>query len=244
MNDSYLALVPVLSPTYADQTVPSMMAPGSSSGFTADRVMLVDNSRDGFVAEAYGLATYRDPDGHNLGVARAWNVGAQYVLDHNLDYLVIVSSVLLWGPALHTTWVEQMERHWGEVAIECDGHSWHLIALHRRCFEEVGLFDPAFYPAYVESIDWCRRLRMVGLEGGWPRCWVNAMSLGHGLHIPEVECPWPPLGAYYRAKWNGDKGGELWTRPWGNRPLDYYEEEEIPVLAARYKLGEYGVGWW
>jgi GT2 family glycosyltransferase len=133
---------------------------------------------------------------------------------------------------------------WGADVIENDGNSWHCIAFHRRCFEGIGRFDPAFYPAYFEGLDFSYRLRMVGMEGGWPRVWINALSQGVALHNQAVSCPAAPLLAHYRAKWSGDKGEEQWTRPWGDKPLDYVVEEPIPVLAERYGLGPYGETWW
>jgi hypothetical protein len=238
-----LVVLPVIARDTADKCIRSVAMEDSSAGFTRDEILVVDNSREGWAHE-YGLRTYRDPDGHNLGVARSWNVGAREVLERGLDYLVILSASMLFGPKLHTTWVEQMERHPDADVIECDGHSWHLIALHRRCFEAVGLYDPAFYPAYFESIDFGRRLRLVGMETGWPNCWVNAMSMGYALHHEAIECPAPPLLDYYRQKWGGDKGEETFVLPFGDRPLDYIEEDPIPLLAERYGLGEYGTGWW
>lgn len=243
-DGGFLVVLPVITPTYADRCVESIMCPKSSSGFTHDDVLIIDNSRDGFCAERYGLPIYRDPDGHNLGVARAWNVGARQVLDRKLDYLVILSASMQFGPTLHTTWVEQMERFWGHPAIECDGHSWHLIAIHRGVFETVGLFDERFYPAYFEGIDFSYRMRQLGMEGAWPHCWVNALSQAVAGHGGVVNTPAPPLLAYYEQKWGGPKGDERWTAPFGNRALDYWEPATIPDLAREYELGEYGHDWW
>jgi hypothetical protein len=133
-----------------------------------------------------------------------------------------------------------MQTFWGADVIESDGHSWHLIALHRRCFDAVGYFDENFYPAYFEQTDWCRRLRMLDMEGGWPRVWVNALSQGVALHAPLVSCPAPPLLDYYRDKWGGDKGAETHMVPWGDKPLDYFPQRSIPELIHRYGLL---VGW-
>lgn len=239
-----LVVLPVITPTYADTCVESMMMPGSSSGFGRDDVLIVDNSREGWAAERYGLRTHRDPEGHNLGVARSWNVGVAEVLERNLDYLVVCSTAMRFGPELHCTWRWQLEAHWGAVAIEAEGHSWHAIAFHRRVFEAVGAYDGNFYPAYEEAVDHGYRMRLVGMEGGWPRVWFNAMSQGHALHNQVVACPNPPLAKYYADKWAGSKGQEQNVQPWGDKPLDYWPDTPIPDLAREYGLGEYGVGWW
>lgn len=243
-----LTVVPVLLEDVSDVCLRSVADPRCSSGLYPSDVLVVDNSRDGYASkyasdEWGGFRVYRDADGHNLGVARSWNLAAREVVDRGLDYLLILSAVMEFGPILHTTWREQMDRFWGHDVIECDGHSWHLLALHRRLFEEVGFFDGNFYPAYEESIDWCRRLHIVGREHGWPHCWVNAMSRGAALHAKEVDCPNEPLRALYRERWGGDKGEETWVLPYGNKPMDYCEPEiPIPELAAKYGLEE--GRWW
>ena len=242
MSGGLLAVLPIITHDYADACVASILKPQSASGFDAADLLIVDNTRAG--SARYGLRTHRDPDGHNLGVARSWNVGAREVLERGLDYLVIVSASMLFGPILHTTWTRQMETFWGENVIEADGHSWHLIAFHRRVFEGIGLFDENLYPAYFEAQDFSFRMRQVGWEGGWTRVWVNALSQGHALHNQVVNCPADPLLEYMRTKWGGNKHEETFTQPFGDRPLDWWPEATIPELAKRYDLGERGVGWW
>lgn len=243
MNGELLVVLPVIMRETTDICVDSLLMNNSAAGLSPEEILIVDNTRDGWAPE-YGLRTYRDPDGHNLGVARAWNVGAQEVLDRGLDYLVLMSASMRFGPELHTTWRRQMTEFWGAKVIEADGHSWHLIALHRSCFERIGIFDGNFYPAYGESIDWCYRLRMIGWEQGFVRVWVNALSQGVALHANMVRTLPAPWLDYYARKYGGAKGEETFTMPFGSKPLDYWEDIPIPVLAERYGLGEHGVGWW
>lgn len=239
-----LVVLPVLTHTYADLCVETMLRAGSSSGLDADEVLVVDNTRDG-TASKYGLRTWRHPDGFNSGVARSWNVGACEVLDRGLDYLVLMSSVMQFGPALHCTWRWQMSEFWGAKIIEAEGHSFHCVAIHRSCFEKVGLFDTNFHPAYFEAEDWLLRLRLVGWEGrSHVKVWFNALSQGSALHAEVVRTPAGPLLDYRRAKWGGDKGEETFRLPFENRPIDWFEDVPIPVLAERYGLGERGEGWW
>lgn len=238
-----LVVLPVITPTYADICVESILRPDSAFGIHRDDVLVVDNSKDGF-AHKYGLRTYRDADGHNLGVARSWNVGVDEVLERGLDYLVILSCTVQFGPILHTTWLRQMEEFWGSRVVEHNALSWKLIALHRTIFEKVGRFDPALYPAYFEQTDLCRRLHLVGWEQGFIRVWCNAMAMAVAGHIGAVNCPAEPLLKHLAAKWGGKKGEETFVQPWGDKPLDYIVEEPIEVLAERYRLGTRGRDWW
>lgn len=234
-----VVVLPVIKRETTDRCIKSVLMPKSAAGFKPEELLIVDNSREGWGSE-YGLPTYRDPDGHNIGVAGAWNIGAQKVLDNNLDYLVILSASVEFGPELHTTFKRQMETFWGENVIEAEGHSWHLIAFHRRIFEQVGLFDENFYPAYFEAIDFGYRMRVLDLEKNFTKVWVNAISWGSGQHIDMVDCPAPPLLQYYREKWGGDKGEERWELPYGSQPLYHWKKDTVKRLAERYSL----TNWW
>lgn len=250
-RNGLLVVLPVVQRGPAEVCIESVLRPGSSAGFRPEDLLIIDNSQDGWAkanAEQgqYGaVRVYRDPDGHNLGTARSWNVGAREVIDRGLDYLVIMSAAMQFGPELHCTWVWQMETFWGSHVIEADGHSWHLIAFHRSVLNEVGLFDENFYPAYFEGIDYGYRMRLLGLEGGFRRVWVNALSQGSALTVGQSggpSCPAGPLLEYYAAKWGGPKGEEAFTVPHGdpNFTLDYWVQESIPELADRYGLEV----WW
>lgn len=241
-NLNLLVVLPVLHPETSEKCLASIVAPKNSLGIPTSKILIVDNSTTGFAKQYVkdGFQYYRDPESHNLGVARAWNIGARKVVNEKIDYLVILSSSMLFGPLLHCDFAWQMNTFWGADVIEADGHSWHLVALHRSLFEKVGFFDENFYPAYFEQIDWCYRLRVNGLEGGWSRVWINAISQGSAMNIDKIDCPAQPLLDYYAQKWGGAKGEEKWVVPYGDKPIDYFEQNSIPSLANKYHLTR----WW
>lgn len=241
-----VVVVPAIAPDPTMECLTTVLMHKSAAGFGTDELLVVDNSRNGMgdiLAEHWpDLHVHRDPNGHNLGVARGWNVGIrQGLADPTCDYIVLMSASMRFGPELHTTWRRQMETFWGETVIEADGHSWHLIAFHRRVFDTIGLFDENFYPAYFEAIDFGYRMRMRQMEYGWRHVWVNALSaaVGHGLHTG-VSCPAPPLLNYYREKWGGDKGEERFVMPYGAQPMGYFPEFTVEQLAHKYGLEV----WW
>jgi hypothetical protein len=237
-----LVVIPVADVELGERCLLSATMDNSASGIDPKDILVVDNTRLGnalsFLPSSLGVQYYRDPDNHNIGVPRAWNIGARKVVEEQLDYLVIMSQSMLFGPIKETTWIKQMETFMGENVIESDGHSWHLIALHRRLFEKVGYFDENFYPGYFEQIDWCYRLELNNLQGAWARVWVNALSQTVGHHSDLVLAP--PLLDYYREKWGGDKGEEKFELPFGDKPIGYFPDNSIPDLAEKYKLKE----WW
>lgn len=236
-----LAVLPVVYEDSADRCINSILDTNRSSGLRPEELLVVDNSRAGFVSQRYpNVRAHRDPNGHNLGVARSWNVGVREVMEGDLDWLVIISTSVEFGPLLHTTWREQMQRHQRRWMIEAMGHSWHLIAIHRDVFERVGLFDENFYPAYEEQIDFGHRQEILDIQRDYASVWVNAMSWGSANHIHEIDCPNPPLVEYYVEKWGGIKGEEKWDKPFNGKPLDYWPERTIPELATKYGLKV----WW
>lgn len=240
-QDKLFCVLPLLHPGISEDCIRSIEKEGSSLGILPDRILVVDNSQEGF-GDKYlerGFKSYRDPNGHNIGVARAWNLGAEEVITKKLDYLVIISASMYFGPVHQCTFFTQMQSHWGEKMIEADGHGWHLIAIHRSVFETIGLFDTNFYPAYFEDVDFSRRMRMVGLQGGYSKVWVNAISQGNALHRNFVDCKAQPLLEYYSAKWGGGKMEEKFDLPFGDKEIGYFPEKSIAELQIDYKLENY-----
>lgn len=236
------AVLPILDRDIGDKCVQSILMENSAAGIDPKDLLIIDNTKEGGI-KYDGIEVYRDRHGHNIGVSGAWNIGARRVVEEQLDFLVIMSASLLFGPGLHTTWTRQMSNHTGYHVIENTGNSWHLIAFKRIVFETIGYFDENFYPAYFEAVDFARRLELgfpdVGIDR-WANLWCNVMSTGIAQHIPLVDCPAAPLLAYYKKKWGGDKQEETFTTPYGNQGLDYWEPVSIPRIAAKYKLDK----WW
>jgi hypothetical protein len=239
-----VAVVPVIDAHFAQPCLDSMADPDSSWGLPIEHTLVVDNTHAGLVSRGWSGPIYRDPDGHNLGVPRAWNLGVDFMRYLNADTLTLVSSSMLFGPLLHCTWEWQINAHPNVSVLEANGHSWHLITFHRRCFDLAGVFDGNFYPGYFEAIDFGHRLAKVGIPAteqpnGWEVAWCNAMSRAVARHSDLVLAP--PLLDYYRAKWGGDKGEETFETPFGlDVGLDYWVDTPIPELAARYGL----TNWW
>lgn len=235
-----LVLIPVIDRETADKCIESILKPNSAAEINKEDIRIVDNTKEGLPSDYFDLRVYRDPNGHNLGVPRSWNIGIREVIekDSEYEYVTLMSASMLFGPIKETTWTRQMQTFEGANCIESEGHSWHLIAFHKRIFGRVGLFDENFYPGYFEAIDFAYRLKMLNMEGGWPHIWVNALSQDVGRHSDLVLAT--PLLDYYRLKWGGDKGFETFKLPFGDQPLGYWEERSIPELAVKYGL----TNWW
>lgn len=233
-----ITVIPIIDTVTADICINSILMPNSAAGISSKDILIVDNTREGLNGRYGDIEVYRDPDGHNLGVPRAWNKGIEKMQREDADYVILMSASMQFGIIKEITWMGQMEIFWGANCIESEGHSWHLIAFHKRVFERVGIFDTNFYPGYFEAIDFAYRLKMLNMEGGWPHAWVNVLSQDVGRHSNLVLAA--PLLEYYAKKWGGEKGKETFKLPFGDKPLGYFEEVSIPELAEKYKLET----WW
>ena len=160
------------------------------------------------------------------------------------DWTIIISAAVRFGESGGLDLVEWMEQNPDAICVEAgryksspepnDGFGWHLIAVHRRTFDDVGLFDENFWPGYVEDTDWCHRCRTfykdrhVDAVTWWPRVPVDGdlASKGHGVDKGGVRIQRHGQMEHYIAKWGGGPTQELWEHPFGdpNNPVSYWPE--------------------
>ena len=186
-----------------------------------DNILVVDNTK------------------HNLGVAASWNVGVRHALRNNLDYLVILSAAMRFGPLGGQDFVEAMTKNESEVAVEPDeGIGWHFIALRTDLFRMVGFFDFNYYPAYFEETDFAYRIQLAyGWQTKrplWPKCHIDAKveSIAHGMRLGGVNVHMGQQSARYAKKWGGAPGFETFTTPFnlpiqGPKPWRFFEGEDV-----------------
>jgi len=130
--------------------------------------------------------------GNNIGINQALSEGAEYVVLLNPDTMVepnwleeliragekvseagILGAVQLVydGDEFNTWTTEALGKHLDELAepacargsIEVDWAEGSCLAIKRRVFEKVGLFD-SIYTAFYEEIDFCRRAACSGYK--------------------------------------------------------------------------------
>lgn len=170
----------------------------------------------------------------NLGVAESWNRGIDKVKQDSYDWLIVCSAAMRFGEAKGLDMLEQLMKYKDAHVInfgaknfpvskfirgtspgpEGGNFSWHCTAVRRDVLEEVGYFDPNFYPIYFEDIDYDLRINKVynifneeTLSYDKPLKWlivpIDATDTGngHGVKLGKVESPSEPLIAYFATKW-------------------------------------------
>lgn len=184
-------------------------------------VVFIDNTPDRSLRPTIdaGWAMPRILVGKSRTVAGAWNIGAGEVIARQLDWLVICSSSLRFGPAGGQDFTDALAEHHGRAAVDSQ-HGWHLIAIARWALLEVGLFDEGFAPAYFEDTDWLYRAGLAGVPSprendgrfGFEPCDAEcptAETLRRGLAAVDMDAQ----EARYVAKWGGTQGHERFIRP-------------------------------
>lgn len=95
----------------------------------------------------------------NLGVAASWNLGIKLLPHHETWFFA--SNDMTFKPGGMKTFAEARR---DELTLTHEFPYWQCFALGDTVVEEVGLFDEAFYPAYMEDVDYQRRVKAAGYD--------------------------------------------------------------------------------
>lgn len=206
---SFVAVLPSIYPIWTDRCLESM-----SPAFR-ENTLVVDNTVT------------------NIGVGASWNIGIDRMEDVDADWLIIVSAATRFGAPGGDDFVQQLDWNPDAVAVEAGhGVGWHLIAFPRKTIQAVGRFDENFF-AYEEDIDYGRRisLALVREPPYWTKVSVDVSIAGfsHGVDLGGVKIDNQRQLGYYAEKWNGPKGQERNSLPFGDKPIDYWPPLE-PLL--------------
>lgn len=214
-------------------------------------LMLIDNaSRDGsaewckeFVEKNGGFFFEAE---ENMGAAGAWNFALDIAFEKsdfnnllilNNDILLLPDTLkrIIWAlnfepyglVSAHGTcgeFVDEAEFLTAKTNPKSDYHetpNFSCFGLSRKCFENVGLFDSQFFPAYFEDNDYHYRMKMKKIKAV---CDYNNIFYHFGsrtkLSSPEfcnfIYNNFPVNQGKYIAKWGGEPGKELYTRAYND----------------------------
>jgi hypothetical protein len=230
MTPKYVAVIPSIYQPYTNACIASCRL---------DNVTVVDNTRV------------------NKGVAASWNIGVREMYATGADWTIIISASVRFGKAGGLDLVQAMDEYpdalvveagtydmthttsntpptrWDENGTPLDGFGWHLLAIHRRTFDDVGLFDENIWPAYMEDTDWNHRCKVFYTDIDWsrapywPRVPVDGIVayVGHGVDLGRVNIQRGGQMDYYKRKWGGEPHHE-WEHPFNdpNNPVSFWPE--------------------
>lgn len=173
----------------------------------------------------------------NAGCAGAWNEIIKLFPNpgRNLfHYWLITNNDIAFTPGdlakLHAAVVGNQ----GELLYGNHGAS--FFAITENCVQRAGLFDENIHPVYLEDCDYSYRLKLLGLR----EVTVAGVAAIHGDATVSGSCTInasPEIKvrngqthggnfAYYRAKWGGENGREMYVFP--------FNDPHCPVWAWRF----------
>ncbi len=208
---TWLLVIPSVKPSWSRQAISTLKGDGG----VKFEYLVVDNTK------------------FNYGVSGSWNLGADRVIKEKLDWLIICSESMRFGP----NGAADIQRHLTEASentmvVEADnGIGWHLIAFRRQLIETVGYFEELFFPAYFEDNDYSYRYNLAYKENPhweWHKVPVDATLLGVAqgiLHIKE-NIQFVDLKELYTKKWGGSPK-EKFKHPYNDKKLDYRYAQRI-----------------
>ncbi len=179
----------------------------------------------------------------NIGVSPAWNQAlylgfevqkVKSVIILNNDTLLLpgtldrlIYDLTLPGVALASA-RDVSDRSASEAdffALNNNGNAFYketpcfsCFGVNKLCYDEIGLFDEEFAPAYFEDNDYHYRIKLAGLQA---TCNYSNFFFHYGSRSKKIT---PAFGAfldehylkneaYYLEKWGGKPGEETYTRP-------------------------------
>lgn len=240
----FLIIMPAMSEEVAAQCIDSIDPKYHKN------LYIVDNSPEGF-AHKYNVNYEHHPE--NIGIARAWNIGAMKVMEQGYDYLVVMSATMRFEKGM-TDLVAQMEANANPYGLETQ-HGWHLICFKAATFRKVGLFDENFYPAYYEDSDYIRRMELAGIHFPMskthrlPKVEIAAGFWGdaHAIKKAGLKVNMGAMTQYFKDKWGHDNSFEsqemrdnLFSYPFNNpaNDLTYWPVHSIEELREKYGLND------
>jgi hypothetical protein len=186
--------------------------------------------------------------GHNLGVSASWNaiIKSTPLAPY---WLILNSDIELGANDLGKIKAFVEPRLDSHGLLFCHGFSAFVIT--PLTLEQVGFFDENIYPAYLEDCDYHYRAKLAGIKD------ENIPDLGllHGELVNGKIQGSRAIGSdpkilrengrthqgnfdYYRQKWGGINGKEVYTHPFNDphNSLDYWSFD-----FARYKRQQWNL---
>lgn len=171
----------------------------------------------------------------NRGLSKSWNEGILNGYASGCDVVLVVNDDVVFGAGDVERLAKYAITHRNQYVITCAG--WHLHHQKRQsigysCFainpialDIVGMFDQNIFPIYYEDCDYMWRGKVAGLVEG--HC--EDTQIEHGgsktLHTAgraeqaQHHQTFVANREYYRAKWGGVAGEEVYRHPFNNAGL-------------------------
>lgn len=205
-----------------------MIASAESGTRPPDRYILLSNGgtlthawRTGQFAAAMAV---RSPltEVRELGrtsVAAAWNKAFQLGQG---DYTVVTGDDVVFGKDTLRGLVAEADAHPEALFVYprvMESQMFCVFLARQELFRRIGYFDERFFPAYFEDNDFCRRMRLAGIEpravdcDGYLHDVSSTLKSFSGKEMEEHHAQFRENQRKYVAKWGGLPGQEIYDQP-------------------------------
>ncbi len=181
--------------------------------FPLTDIFIMDNGKQGI-----NIEFFREPNLHIFtpvtpkSVAASWNFLCHAIYKNHTHAFILNDDVFI-GRTEH-----QIKQHL-EIYQESDfiisQHEFCSFILPKTTFQSIGPFDEKFLGAYFEDKDYERRLLLAG-KHTTRTAFINPSTYNKSSSIekdPTLNKHFQSNWAYYREKWGGNIGGEIFTKP-------------------------------
>lgn len=191
--------------------VPLLTAPGllqrmmSTIDYPVAELVIIDN---GAGVKRGDLETWRTPYVQrmhllsmpsNLGVAGSWNLGIKAT--PHAPWWLVVNFDTQWPAGSLEAFADAADRH--GLVLSGGAPVWCAFALGDSVVERVGLFDEALHPAYMEDLDFQRRVEHSGMkvtQTAIPVHHDNSSTIKEPKYRERNDATFHDNLIYYRAK--------------------------------------------
>ncbi len=203
----------------------------------------------GFSSRSYIHEVFVIQPSNNLGVAGSWNLMMRAAWptepqpDTPVPYIMIVGNDIQLTPGDLKLMHEATETGMGigdgtppapgarKPVLILGNHGFSFFCLTDRAPVEIGFFDENIYPAYLEDCDYCRRISVAGavaihlqgiqaVHGEAPSWGSSTIHSDKRLEIRNTVTHARNF-EYYRRKWGGGDGQEVFTHPFNDPTKDH-----------------------
>jgi GT2 family glycosyltransferase len=188
----------------------------------------------------------------NRGVSKSWNEGVLAAYAARADVTIVANDDIAFAPGDIEKIAEKAIACRDRYIVSCAGFHLRLnqripsvgyscFAINPISVEELGCFDENIFPAYCEDQDYARRAALAGLhEENCPDTMLTHAGSNSVLSDPALgrqNAVTHRLNReYYRQKWGGYGGQEIFAYPFNNPRLGYY-------ISSRNRGSPYGPGY-
>ena len=159
----------------------------------------------------------------NAGVARSWNMGIRYGFACDGEFVICVNDDIYFRPDAVNRLVQFSRDNADYGLVTTPRFGFQSFLIKEWCWDKVGAFDEAFWPAYFEDNDYIRRMELLGIKwGDAPKEYEYASGEGSrtintdaGFRQRMAQVLFPRNREYYIAKWGGEPGKEKYIYPFG-----------------------------